>query len=329
MKDVDSYQTGFQWTKNRDSTDNHMIFDRVRGPYKDIHFNTGSAEVTNYNTLQRFLKQGHEIGEDVEVNSDQEGFIGWNWFIETTGSGTSNTTGSLNTTRTLVDANAGISVGLYDGNSTAGATVGHGLGKAPKMVIINEVSGAETPFVGHEGATIAGGAASWHYGIYMTSTAAPYDLSIYFNDTAPTSTVFSLGSHAISNESGSNYAYYAFAEIEGYSRFAHYVGNGTADGEYVFLGFRPAFIMIRCVSTSGNWVLYDTRRSRLNPVDDQLLINSTAAETTGSEEINIYSNGFKCITSDADINSSDARYAYAAFAEHPFGGESTTPILAR
>jgi len=329
MKDVDSYQTGFQWTKNRDSTDNHMIFDRVRGPYKDIHFNTGSAEVTNYNTLQRFLKQGHEIGEDVEVNSDQEGFIGWNWFIETTGSGTSNTTGSLNTTRTLVDANAGISVGLYDGNSTAGATVGHGLGKAPKMVIINEVSGAETPFVGHEGATIAGGAASWHYGIYMSSTAAPYDLSIYFNDTAPTSTVFSLGSHAISNESGSNYAYYAFAEIEGYSRFAHYVGNGTADGEYIFLGFRPAFIMIRCVSTSGNWVLYDTRRSRLNPVDDQLLVNSTAAETTGSEEIDIYSNGFKCLTSDADINSSDARYAYAAFAEHPFGGESTTPILAR
>jgi len=329
MKDIDSYQTGFQWTKNRDATDNHMIFDRVRGPYKDIHFNVGSAEVTNYNTLQRFLKQGHEIGEDVEVNTKDEEYIGWNWFIETTGNGTSNTTGSLNTTRTLVDANAGISVGLYDGNSTAGATVGHGLGKAPKMVIINEVSGAETPFVGHEGATIAGGAASWHYGIYMTSTAAPYDLNIYWNDTAPTSTVFSLGSHAISNESGSNYAYYAFAEIEGYSRFAHYVGNGTADGEYVSLGFRPAFIMIRKVSSTGNWVLYDTRRSRLNPVDDQLLVNSTAAETTGSEEIDIYSNGFKCLTSDSDINSSDGRYVYAAWAEHPFGGESTTPIVAR
>ena len=123
MKDVDSYQTGFQWTKNRDSTDNHMIFDRVRGPYKDIHFNVGSAEVTNINTLQRFLKQGHQIGKDVEVNTKDEEYIGWNWFIETTGSGTSNTTGSLNTTRTLVDANAGISVGLYDGYSTAGATV--------------------------------------------------------------------------------------------------------------------------------------------------------------------------------------------------------------
>jgi len=326
MKDVDSYQTGFQWTKNRDSTDNHMIFDRVRGPYKDIHFNTGSAEVTNYNTLQRFLKQGHEIGEDVEVNSDQEGFIGWNWFIETTGSGTSNTTGSLNTTRTLVDANAGISVGLYDGNSTAGATVGHGLGKAPKMVIINEVSGAETPFVGHEGATIAGGAASWHYGIYMSSTAAPYDLSIYFNDTAPTSTEFSLGDHTDANGNGKTFVAYLFAHNNDDGGFgepgdqdiikcASYTSDGGT-GTEINVGFEPQFLMIKRSSGSGNWMVFDAMRGVVSGaypnLDNTLFWDLNNAERTNTGYIGFTPTGFVHQGASGDTNTNGETYVYMA-----------------
>jgi len=118
---------------------------------------------------------------------------------------------------------------------------------------------------------------------------------------------------------------YAFTSIEGFSRFSYYIGNGLADGAFVYTGFKPAYVMIRKTSSTGNWVIVDSQRSPYNEIDDQLLANTTAAETTGSEEIDFLSNGFKCRTADTDINASTAVYAYTAFAEYPFGGEDVTP----
>jgi len=324
MKDIDSYQTGLQWTKNRDSTDNHMLFDRVRGPYVDMHPNASAGSTTNYNTLQRFLKQGHEVGEDVEVNTDQEGFVGWNWFFETTGAGTSNTDGSTNTTRTLVDTNAGMSVSLFPSNNGTAHTIGHGLGVKPKFYMVNKTGGFWTY---HEGTTISD---PEDYGNTLYSASNRTDATTLWNDTAPTSTVFTVGTSSDLNAGTTACLGIAFAEIVGFSRFSRYIGNGSADGEYVLCGFRPAFIIIHKVNGGGNnWIMYDSRRSRINPVEDQLIANTTAAETTGSEEIDIYSNGFKCLTGDDDINASGGEYTFCAWAEHPFGGESTTPILAR
>ena len=323
MKDIDSYQTGLQWTKNRDATDNHMLFDRVRGPYVDMHPNASSSDVTNINTLQRFLKQGHQIGKDVEVNTKDEEYIGWNWFMETTGNGTSNTAGSTNTTRTLVDTNAGVSISIFPSNNGSVHTIGHGLGKKPKWILVNKTGGFWTY---HEGTTITD---PEDYGVTLYGNYARTDATTLWNDTAPTTTLYTVGTSSDINAGTTQCLGIAFAEIEGFSRFERYVGNGSADGEYVFCGFRPALIIIKNVSASGNWVMYDTRRSRLNPVDDQLQANTTAAETTGSEEIDIYSNGFKCLTSDSDINSSDAEYIFCAWAENPFGGELTTPVPAR
>jgi hypothetical protein len=323
MKDIDSYQTGLQWTKNRSATDNHMLFDRVRGPYVDMHPNASSSDVTNINTLQRFLKQGHQIGNDVQVNTKDEEYIGWNWFLETIGNGTSNTAGSTNTIRTLVDTNAGVSVSIFPSNNGSVHTIGHGLGKKPKWILVNKTGGFWTY---HEGTTISD---PEDYGVTLYGTSYRTDATTLWNDTAPTTTLYTVGTSSDINAGTTQCLGIAFAEIEGFSRFERYVGNGSADGEYVFCGFRPAFIIIKNVSASGNWVMYDTRRSRLNPVEDQLLANTTAAETTGSEEIAIYSTGFKCLTADSDINSSDAEYIFCAWAEHPFGGDSTTPVVAR
>ena len=115
------------------------------------------------------------------------------------------------------------------------------------------------------------------------------------------------------------------AEIEGFSKFGGYTGNGLASGPVIQTGFKPAYIMIKKTSGTGSWVIYDSQRSPYNEIDDQLLADSTAAETTGSEEIDFLSNGFKCRTTDSDINSTGGTYVFAAFAEYPFGGEDVTP----
>ncbi len=324
MKDIDSYQTGLQWTKNRSATDNHMLFDRVRGPYVDMHPNASSSDVTNINTLQRFLKQGHQIGNDVQVNTKDEEYIGWNWFLETIGNGTSNTAGSTNTIRTLVDTNAGVSVSIFPSNNGTVHTIGHGLGKKPKFIMVRKTS-ASGFWTYHEGTTISD---PEDYGVTLYGTSYRTDATTLWNDTAPTTTLYTVGTSSDINAGTTECIGIAFAEIEGFSKFERYVGNGSADGEYVYCGFRPSFLIIHKVSGTGNWVMYDGQRSRVNPVEDQLLANTTAAETTGSEEIAIYSNGFKCLTSDSDINSSDGEYIFCAWAANPFGGESTTPATA-
>ena len=178
----------------------------------------------------------------------------------------------------------------------------------------------------HEGTTISD---PEDYGNGLSYASNRTDATTLWNDTAPTTSVFTVGTSSDINSGTEECIGIAFAEIDGFSRFERYVGNGSADGEYVLCGFRPSFLIIHKVSGSGNnWVMYDGQRSRVNPVEDQLLANTAAAETTGSEEIAIYSNGFKCLTSDDDINASDGEYIFCAWAANPFGGESTTPATA-
>jgi len=155
--------------------------------------------------------------------------------------------------------------------------------------------------------------------------AATTDLDTTFNDTAPTSTVFTVGSSAATNQSGKTIICYIWIEIEGYSKFGFYTGNGLTDGAMAVTGFKPAYVMIKKTSGTGNWVIYDSARSPYNEIDDQLLANTTAAETTGSEEVDFLANGFKIRTADSDVNSDGGTYVYAAFASNPFGGASTTP----
>ena len=164
--------------------------------------------------------------------------------------------------------------------------------------------------------------------LQLNTTGASSDTTLSFNDTEPTTTVITLGSDSSVNENTKSHVAYAFAEIEGFSKLGSYTGNGAADGPVVYTGFKPAYVMIKKTSGTGSWVIYDSQRSPYNEIDDQLLADTTAAETTGSEEIDFLSNGFKIRTADSDVNTSSGTYVYAAFAEYPFGGEDVTPATA-
>ena len=323
LTESDSFQSAFSWIKNRDAADAHMLFDRVRGPYSFWNSDDDANITDDINTLTRFLKQGVNIGNDVRVNTTSESYALWDWFIESTGSGASNEDGTINTTSTLVDTTGGISISKFTGTG-ANATVGHGLGVAPKFLILKHFdnSSYSTP--------------AWHNQLPTPTTALFYfdnsdaksAAATAWNSTIPTSTVVSLGSGASTNNSSTAYMMYCFAEIVGYSRFGSYTGNGSADGPVIYTGFKPAYVMIKKSSGAGNWVINDSARSPFNEIDDQLLGNTTAAETTGSEEIDFLGSGFKIRGPDSDTNSSAGFYVYMAWASNPFGGASTTPSTA-
>ena len=316
---VSTFQPDFVMIKNRDTTDEWSVYDAPRGVTK--HLNTGtSQETTDADTLTAFTSTGFTLGADDKVNTAGERYLAYCWRAGG-GAGSSNTTGSINTTSTTVDQTYGFSISTYEGNATSGATFGHGLGKAPEMVWVKPRDATEGWTVYHVG---LGGT----IGTYLNMTNTSYTDALYWNDTAPSSTVVTLGNHVVNNGSGNNMVAYCWAPIEGFSDFGTYKGNGSANGSLIYTGFRPAFVMIKNNTSAGSWYVYDSTRSPLNEVDDQLVFESSTAETSGSEELDFLSNGFKCRTSDAGINSGSSTYLYAAWAEHPFGGDGISPARA-
>ena len=308
---VSTFQPDFVMIKNRDTTDEWSVYDAPRGVTK--HLNTGtSQETTDADTLTAFNSTGFALGDDDKVNTAGERYVAYCWRAGG-GAGSSNTTGSINTTSTTVDQTYGFSISTYEGNATSGATFGHGLGKVPKMIWIKPRDATEGWIVYH---VDLGGTK----GTYLNMTNTSYTGTYHWNDTNPSSTVVTLGDHVLNNGSGNNMVALCWAPIEGFSDFGTYKGNGSANGSLVFTGFRPAFVLIKNNTSAGSWHVYDSTRSHLNEVDDQLVFESSTAETTGSEEIDFLSNGFKCRTSDAGINSGSSTYLYAAWAESPFGG---------
>ena len=316
-----TFQPDVVWIKNRSAADAASIFDSNRGATKYWGQATNSTEVINTNSLTSFDSDGFGLGSGAGGwNDNTENFVAWQWLAG--GAGSSNTDGSINTDKTSVNTTAGMSIGLYTGNASTNATVGHGLGVTPDMYIVKNMDAAEMTimYIDYLGA---------HYGTYLGYTAAPYDLNIYWNDVEPTSTVINLASTGSVNGSGQELILWAFVSVDGFSKFGKYTGNGLADGTYTYTGFKPAMILIGKTSTTRTlWPMYDSVRSPYNEIDDQLAAINSAAETTGSEEVDFLSNGFKMRTADSDINTSGATYFFAAWAEYPFGGEDVTPATA-
>jgi hypothetical protein len=289
-----------------------MLFDAVRGATKDMHSNAVNAEVTNVNTLQRFLLNGFEVGNDVEVNTSGESYVAWQWLYNNL-TASSNTDGSI-TSSVLANTTAGFSIVGYAGNSTIGATVGHGLGaKTPAMIIVKQRTTATNSdwTVYHQSFGNTGGG-------YLNSAAA-FTTASWWNNTSPTSSVFTADNSGRVNGSGNNYIAYCFAEVEGFSKFTSFAGNGNANGPMINLGFRPAYVLVKVASGStGSWRLFDTSRNPYNVTDKLIYPNLANAEAT-SAEMDILSNGFKIkVGSGYDINDSGDTMIVAAFAETPF-----------
>jgi hypothetical protein len=312
------FQPDWIWFKCRTQAQNHNLFDAIRGSNKIIQSSTANAEATSTALLTSFDSDGFTVNTDGGTNGSGQTYASWNWLAN--GTGSANTDGSISST---VSANttSGFSIVSYTGTG-ANATVGHGLGVAPKMVIVKNRSSVYDWVVWQ--ASFAG----TEY-MVLNKTDAKGTATAVWNSTIPTSTVFSLGSNAAVNESSATQIAYCFAEKTGYSKFGSYTGNGNADGTFVYTGFKPAFIMIKRTDTTGNWTMFDNKRDGFNCDQAQLKPNTSDAEDAGSAStfLDILSNGFKCRNTASDKNASGGTYIYMAFAEAPLVGDN--PATAR
>ena len=312
-------QPDFVWIKNRDATDVHCLFDAARGVTKDISCGDAEAEFDNSDALDTFSSDGFQVDADVKVNTNNEKYVAWCWSAGT-GSGSSNTTGTINTTTTTVNTTSKFSISTYTGNDTAGGNFGHGLGVAPELVLVRS-RGGDSWRVFHTDNTAA---PETDY-LVLDTTAATVDNAVIWNDTAPSSTIITLGSAGSMNESANTYISYAWAGVQGFSKFGTFEGNGNADGTFVYTGFRPAFIVTKSIDSTSSWHFFDDQREGYNVDNDALEAESTVEAT--ADQIDILSNGFKCrITTDPNVAET---YVYMAFAKAPFVNSSGVPCNAR
>ena len=302
------FQPDFVWIKGRTGTQYNMLFDAVRGNNKELYSNTNDAEATTSSTLTSFESDGFTIGADNDVNRNGTPFVAWSWDMG--GSNATNTNGSITST---VRANPtyGQSIVSYTGNNTAGATVGHGLSQAPDMIIVknrtyNSESSSGSWQVYHSGVDAT---APEDYRLRLDDTGARTDTSTRWNDTAPTSTVFTLGSDWDVNYTGYSFIAYCFHSVSGYSKFGSYTGNDST--QTITTGFRPAFVMIKASSTESDWYILDGVRNDYS-WDVRLEANSTNAEIT-SDGLRITDTGFSFV--DSSFNNSGTTFIYMAFAD--------------
>ena len=313
-----NFQPDFVWIKSRSVANNHNLYDVIRGVNKPLKSNSSASEFTRTDALKSFDSDGFTLDDDGvsdEVNNNGVTYASWNW-LGANGTA-SNSNGSITST-VSASTDAGFSIVSYTGNGTAGATVGHGI-DTPKMIIVKKRSGVSTWNVYHE-------AIGNTKGLYLNTTDATTTYTGFWNDTSPTSSVFTVGADNTTNSA--TYIAYCFAEKKGYSKFGSYTGNGNADGTFVYTGFKPAWVMRKSTSRTNEWTLIDSTRSPFNQTNQTLVPNASDAED-GDFDIDILSNGFKCRTSESAHNQSGDNFIYMAFAEAPFVTSTGIPTTAR
>jgi hypothetical protein len=313
------FQPDWSWLKDRTNGNHHRLYDSVRGATKVIYSSLTNAEGTASDGLKSFDSDGFTLGTGSDENGNSANFVSWNWLAG--GSASSNSDGSI-TSSVSANTTAGFSIVSYAGNSTAGATVGHGLGSAPTWILGKNRTDADTWFMYH--GSLGGG-----FSMGLNNTNAKDSNTAFWNSTAPSSTVFTLGNNTDANETGKNFIAYCFAEIKGYSKFGSYTGNGNTDGTFVYTGFKPAWVMYKRSSSSGNdWVIVDNKRDPINVCNEELYANLNSAKGD-VDLLDFTSNGFKCRRTHNSQNGSGSTYIYLAFAESPFVNSNGIPNNAR
>lgn len=313
-----SFQPDFVWVKGRSGATDHALYDSVRGVQKQVESNTTTAETTETTGLTAFGSTGFTVGALAQMNTNAATYVGWQW--NAGGSTVTNTSGSISS-QVRANPTAGFSVVTYTGTGVSNATVGHGLGVTPSMIILKDRdtnTNQNNWIVWHS-------SLSANNNLYLSTTDAQsaYTSTSYGGiGTSPTSSVFTLGngtvSNATPNENGDRYVAYCFAAVAGYSAFGSYTGNGSADGPFVFTGFRPRFVLIKRTDAVATWFILDTSRSTYNVMMNELYPNTSGAEVATSNDIDALSNGFKLRLTAVALNASGGTYVYMAFAENPF-----------
>ena len=315
-----TFQPDFAWIKNRTNAGNeHDLYDAVRGATKVIFSSTTQAESTQTQGLKSFDSDGFTVGTRGEVNTSGSTNVAWQWLANNT-TGSTNDDGSVDST-VAVNTTAGFSICKFNPGGNSNVTFGHGLGVAPRMVIVKNLEDATNWQVLHLDQGVGNK-------LFLNSSNAVASDANMWQNTAPTSTVVSVGTAQTSNEQCISYV---FAEVEGYSSIRSYTGNGSTDGVFVYTGFKPAFVILKRTNATQEWQMYDTQRDSYNVADHKLEPNSNSAESTSTSNNNLdfLSNGFKLRQANGGMNASGSTYIYIAFAENPFGGDGVAPATAR
>lgn len=311
------FKPDFVWIKNRSTTNWNNLFDSVRGSGKTLYSNATTAEASNSSTgyLSAFNSDGFAVttgsSDASDVNANTNSYVGWQWQAGQ-GSTSSNTSGSITST-VSVNASAGFSIVTYTGTG-ANATVGHGLGVAPKFIIVKERSAANDWRTYHASVGNTGG-------VVLNLSVSFVTDSSYWNNTSPTSSVFSIGTNTGTNASGQTFVAYCWSEIDGFSKFGSYTGNNSTDGPFIYTGFRPKFILFKSSNNAAGWMIADSSRSPYNVSAAALFPSSSNSEYTVASDVAIdfLSNGIKIRGQGGETNYySGGTYIYIAFAENPF-----------
>ncbi len=294
-------QPDFVWFKARSGdAASHTLFDSVRGAQKRLNADSGNAESTLTTGLSSFDSDGFSIGSNADMNTDGVTHVAWCW---------------------KESATAGFDIVSMTGTGSA-RTQAHSLSAVPQWIFVKELDNAGSwyTYTESQGNTKA---------MFLNATnAVSAGSSGYWNDTTPTSSVFSLGTDGGVNQASTAYVAYVFRSVQGFSKFGTFLANSNVDGPFVYLGFRPALVIVKCASDVNDWAAFDAKRSTVNPVDDSIYPNTTATENT-NHIIDFLSNGFKIRDSDGTVNSTGNTYIYMAFAEAPFVNSNGVPCNAR
>jgi len=297
------FQPDWVWGKRRDSTGNHWLNDVVRGATKGLHSDSVNAEYTDATVMNAFNSDGFTVVSHAISNASSATYVAWNW--KAGGTASSNTDGSITSS---VSAGEYMSICTWTGDDNSGATIGHGLGKVPSMILVKRRNTNLGWTVYHE----ALGTGSE---LYLNMTQAVTNSNFWI--TSPTTSVFSVSDSDYVNNASDTYVGYVFANLEGACKAGSYVGNGNADGPFVHTGFRPAWIMIKNYGTTAGWEIHDNKRPGYNPAEKTVDANTTAAESD-SNDLDILSNGFKLRNTYGTSNGSANTYIYLALADQPF-----------
>ena len=319
------FQPDWVWLKNRNTGNTHEAFDSVRGATKTLYPDRSDAEYVNSTgSLTSFNSDGFTVGSGDGANKSGSGIASWNWKAGTsftndassTGIGSIDSAGSFNN-------DAGFSIVTYTGNGSSGATVKHGMNQKPSMFIIKDRDNSNEGWMVYHTSL---GATKY---MRLNETGAAATGSAYFNNTEPTSSVFTIGNNDVVNKSGDKYVTYCFAEKKGYSKFGSYAANENVDGTFIYLGFKPAFIILKQTNLARDWHMFDNKRSPFNAVGKYLRPNQSGAEDSGEEYVDFLSNGYKIKNTGNRFNDAGGTYIFMAFSSEPFTTSSGVPATAR